>query len=175
MCANSSIVCCGIVVGCYFGGPLGAAIGAGITTSLAILVEAQISGTIEDPHLRAQFEEATIGRYLYETLRNALAAGAAGYLAEFLEAVAGQITAETLGQVASMLTSGITVLSEVVAYWLLKKYVFQLYLMVIALLTDVRRVADALTKGRLPHEWIETERKFAELKAKRSTGRGGRH
>ncbi|TFB01703.1 hypothetical protein CCMA1212_006413 [Trichoderma ghanense] len=134
ICANSSIVCCGIVVGCYFGGPLGGAIGAGITTWLAIVVEAQISGTIQDPHLQAQFEEATIGRYLYETLRNALAAGAAGYLAEFLK-----------------------VLSEVVAYWLLKK------------------VADALTKGRLPHEWIETERKFAELKAKRSTGRGGRH
>ena len=125
LCANSSIVCCGILIGAYIGGPIGAAIGAGLTTPIAILVETQIAGTIKDPQLQAQFEEATIGRYLYETLRNMLAAGAAAYLASFLSAQAGSLSTRALGDIASKFSAGATGFSsEFAAYWVLKKYVY---------------------------------------------------
>ncbi|KAI0467785.1 hypothetical protein F4859DRAFT_506508 [Xylaria cf. heliscus] len=146
LCANSSIVCGGIIIGAWIGGPIGAALGAGLTTPLAILVETQIAGTIKEPQLQAQFEEATIGRYLYETLRNTLAAGAAAYLSSFLAAKAGDLTLSALGEIASKFSTNATgFLSELAAYWTLKK------------------VADALLQGDLPTEWIETEKKVKEL------------
>jgi hypothetical protein len=123
LCANSSIVCCGILIGATIGGPVGAALGAGLTTALAILVETQIAGTIKDPQLQGQFEEATIGRYLYETLRNMLAAGAAGYVASFLSTQAETLSARGLAEVASMFGKEATEFCEVAAYWMLKKYV----------------------------------------------------
>jgi hypothetical protein len=79
-------VCAGVIIGDAIGGPLGAAIGAGLSTPLEILVETQIAGIITDPRIRAEFEEATIGRYIYETIRNCVVAGAAAYVAEFLSA-----------------------------------------------------------------------------------------
>ncbi|KAK0664634.1 hypothetical protein QBC41DRAFT_283636 [Cercophora samala] len=146
ICANSSIVCCGILVGVWMGGPIGAALGAGLATPLGIFVETQIAGTIKDPQLLAQFEEATIGRYLYETLRNVLAAGAAAYLSSFLSAQAGNLTASALGEIASSLSSKATGFSSsFAASWLLKK------------------VADALLKGKIPTEWIEIEERVKEL------------
>ncbi|KAI1748341.1 hypothetical protein F4782DRAFT_542925 [Xylaria castorea] len=110
LCANSSIVCGGIIIGAWIGGPMGAAFGAGFTTPLAILVETQI------------FEEVTIGRYLYETLRNTLAAGAAVYLSSFLAAQAGELSLSALGEIASKFSAEATgFLSELAAYWTLKK------------------------------------------------------
>lgn len=105
------------------GGPLGGAIGAGLSTPIAILVESEIKNTITDPRLKAEFQEATIGRYIYETLRNTIAAGAAGYLAKFLAQQAGTITAEALGNIAGQFAKRTTSLSEVGAYALLKKFV----------------------------------------------------
>ncbi|KAI0445135.1 hypothetical protein F4803DRAFT_509522 [Xylaria telfairii] len=146
LCANSSIVCGGIIIGTYMGGALGAALGAGFTTPLAILVETQIAGRIKDPQLQAQFEEATIGRYIYETLRNMLGAGAAAYLAPFLGNLVGKLSASALGEIAAQFSPGaLEFSSEVIAYLVIKK------------------VADALIKENLPTEWIETEKRVKEL------------
>ncbi|CAL1703199.1 unnamed protein product [Somion occarium] len=139
-CANSSIVCCGIFVGALAGGPVGGAIGAGLMTPLGILVETEVAGYIKDPRLQAQFEEATVGRYLYETLRNTLAAGAAGYFGEWLGHQTGQLTTAAIGQIAGAFggkASGIS--GEVVSYAMLK------------------RLADALKNEVLPEEWLKAE------------------
>lgn len=69
-CANSTIVCVGVVLGFMLGETTGSIIGAGIATPIAIWVETEISQYIEDPRLRGEFEEATIGRYIGETLMN---------------------------------------------------------------------------------------------------------
>ncbi|EGO56993.1 hypothetical protein NEUTE1DRAFT_123386 [Neurospora tetrasperma FGSC 2508] len=70
-CANSSIVCVGVVVGFMLGESVGAVIGAGIATPIGIWVETEIKEhLIEDPMLLAEFEDATLGRYIGETLLN---------------------------------------------------------------------------------------------------------
>lgn len=124
LCANSTIVCGGILIGAFIGGPIGAAVGAALTTTIAILAETLIAGTIKDPQLQAQFEEATIGRCFYETLRNMLAAGAAAYLASFLSTQAGNLSARALGEIAKTLSKKATAsASDFAAYWMIKKYV----------------------------------------------------
>jgi hypothetical protein len=129
-CANSSIVCTGVFFGALMGGPLGAAIGAGLTTFIGILVEAHIAGTITDPALKSQFEEATIGRIIYETLRNVLAAGAAAKIGLFvknLPATAyGQLAAQRIREAFLSWTPPLTaaeVTAEVLSYVFLKKWV----------------------------------------------------
>ena len=62
-------------------------IGAALTTPIGVLAEHAISTTISDPAIKGQFDELTIGRILYETLRNTLAAGAAGAFGHYLEGV----------------------------------------------------------------------------------------
>ena len=126
-CANSSVVCTGIFLGALFGGPVGAAIGAGMTTPIAIVVETQIAGKIKDPVLKGQFEEATIGRFIYETLRNVLAAGAAGMIAEFvggLSTTSYELATQQIKQAFVSWTpplAGAT--ADLVSYVVLKKWV----------------------------------------------------
>lgn len=70
-CANSSVVCVGVVIGFMLGETLGSVIGAGIATPIGIWIETEIKEhLIEDPMLLAEFEEATLGRYIGETLVN---------------------------------------------------------------------------------------------------------
>jgi hypothetical protein len=46
------------------------------------LAETSIANAlIDDPHVRGQVQEATVGRYIYETIRNMVAAGAVGFMA----------------------------------------------------------------------------------------------
>ncbi|KAI1496536.1 hypothetical protein F5X99DRAFT_400150 [Biscogniauxia marginata] len=149
-CANSSIVCGGIIVGTLIGGPLGGVIGAGLAAPLGILVETQIAGTIQESQLQTQFEEATIGCYLYETLQKTLAEGAAEYLGRFLGKQTGKVNAKLMGEVASEFGVRVTkAKSEFAAYWLLKK------------------VSDALIKGTIPKDWLEIKAEVKELQAKR--------
>jgi hypothetical protein len=116
----------GFLVG---GGPVGAAIGAGIATPIGILAETTLANAlVHDPRLRAQVEEATIGRYLFETLRNMGAALVAGYLGKYLEGLSKAEAAAVEGIIAGLLArlgskfAGPTV--EVSLYALLKKLVF---------------------------------------------------
>ena len=86
MATNSTIVFTGPTIGGYIGGPVGAALGAGIATPIGIFAEAEIRKMIaEDP--RIQFEDATVDRYIYETLRNMLATGAAAKFAKWIEKI----------------------------------------------------------------------------------------
>lgn len=124
LCVNSSIICGGILIGVWIGGSIGAALGAGLTTALSILVETQIAGKIKDPQLQAQFEEATIGKCFYETIRNMLAAGAAAYLGSFLSTQGENLSAGALGEIASKFSASATGFSsEFAAYCMLKRYV----------------------------------------------------
>ncbi|KAI0672370.1 hypothetical protein C8Q78DRAFT_971313 [Trametes maxima] len=77
--ANSTIVMTGVVIGGLLGGPWGAAIGAAVTTPIGIFVETSLSPTQQT---------ATIERYIFETLRNTIAAGAAGALKVWLDRLA---------------------------------------------------------------------------------------
>ncbi|KAI1635309.1 hypothetical protein F4809DRAFT_651288 [Biscogniauxia mediterranea] len=121
-CANSSIVCGGIIIGTIIGGPLGGMIGAGLAAPLGVLVETQKAGIIQNSLLQTQFEESTIGCYLYETLRVTLSEGAAEYLGKFLGKQPGKVTAQLMSEVASAFGMRVTkAKSEFAAYWLLKK------------------------------------------------------
>lgn len=75
MATNSTIVFVAVTIGSLAGGPLGAALGAGIASPIGIALETVIKKRIADD-VAIQFEDATVGRYVYETLRNMLAAGA---------------------------------------------------------------------------------------------------
>jgi len=75
---NASIgLVLGMPIGLLFGNPvLGAVVGAAVSTPTGILAKVEISSRlIDDPRLRGQFEEAAVGRYLYETLQNMITAG----------------------------------------------------------------------------------------------------
>lgn len=167
LCTNSSIVCVGIVVGSLLG-PVGAMIGAGIATPIGICVETfVVKKTIKNPALRAQFEEATIGRYIYETLRNIFAAGCAGYFAKFI----GGLGPGTLAAMDSDITRAFGKLGVAAAdfavYALLKRYV--LFLSVYCRMAahdwgKIYRIADALVENYLPPEWLEAEKAVEKAK-----------
>ena len=69
----------GVVVGSLLGGPWGAAIGAAITTPIGIIAETILSPTQQT---------ATIERFIFETMRNTIAAGTAGALTAWLTRLA---------------------------------------------------------------------------------------
>ena len=101
-------------------------IGALLATPLGIAGETLIKHTINDPVLRAQFEDATFGRVIYETLRNTLAAGAAGALAGYLGTLSTGYVSQIAGQLGNILGKSVTagtVLTDVALYMLLKKLV----------------------------------------------------
>ncbi|KAF7364108.1 CNVH-domain-containing protein [Mycena sanguinolenta] len=72
-------------IGAYFGGPIGAALLAGAATPITIMMEQWVgSNYIDDPVLRQEFEEATLGRYIIETLVNMIAPGSSKMLSKYL-------------------------------------------------------------------------------------------
>ena len=73
-----------ITIGSIIGAPPGAALVAGIATPIGIAAEVEIRKTVAED-LRIEFEDATVGRHIYETLRNMLAAGAAAKFAKWVE------------------------------------------------------------------------------------------
>ena len=80
-----------VFAGAFLNGPLAAGLAAGLSTPLAMLAESHIAKNIEDPRLRAEFEEATVGRAVSEALKNIIGGAAAG---EALEFVAGWLSTE---------------------------------------------------------------------------------
>lgn len=105
-------------------------IGAGIATPIGICVETfVVKTTINKPALRAQFEEATIGRYIYETLRNIFATGCAGYFAKFIERLGlGSLAAMDMDITRAFEKLGVTA-ADFAVYALLKRYIyFYLYI-----------------------------------------------
>ncbi|KAH6917993.1 hypothetical protein BKA70DRAFT_1416018 [Coprinopsis sp. MPI-PUGE-AT-0042] len=84
-CSNSSIVTVAAVVGGFLpGGPAAAGLLAGLATPFALMAESQWADTIDDPRLRDEFEEATIGSAVVEGLTNMLGAAAGGYAGKYV-------------------------------------------------------------------------------------------
>ena len=82
----------GATIGGLLGGPWGAAIGAALTTPIGIFLETQLSPTQQT---------ATIERYIFETLRNTIAAGAAGALTAWLSRTAQPVMVNMFGKPAT--------------------------------------------------------------------------
>lgn len=72
------------LAGVFLNGPLAAGLAAGLSTPLAMLAESHIANNIEDPRLRAEFEEATIGMAVSEALKNTIGGAATGESLEFV-------------------------------------------------------------------------------------------
>lgn len=97
----------GAVIGGLLGGPWGAAIGAAVTTPIGIFLETSLSPTQQT---------ATIERYIFETLRNAIAAGAGGALSAWLNrlstsainAMFSEVNRAFGGKIASGVISSLT-------------------------------------------------------------------
>ena len=83
-CTSSTIVTIAALAGTFLNGPLAAGFAAGLSTPFAMLAESHIANNIEDPRLRAEFEEATIGKAISEALHNTLGGMAAGEALEFV-------------------------------------------------------------------------------------------
>jgi uncharacterized membrane protein len=114
----------GTAIGTCLASPhIGCIIGAALATPCGIFAEVSIANAfIKDPRVRADIQEATWGRYIYETLRNMVAGWAAGALAAALgKAITPGIDAAMQGLVAALLRRGIVVSVGVSLYAIFKK------------------------------------------------------
>lgn len=112
-------------MGTHLGGPIGAAIGGGIVTPIDTIVESAIAGTIKDPVLKGQFEEATVGRFVYETLKEILAPSGPGVVAELGATLTGPVLDTAVAQMKEALRGpGVAVaVTDIGSSQLVKKYV----------------------------------------------------
>lgn len=88
---NSANITVGTVIGAFIGraigGPvIGMVLGAGLSTSPNVLIGDKVANAIEDPKTRSQILEATVGRYVFETLRDMIAVDQIATAAEWLDA-----------------------------------------------------------------------------------------
>lgn len=88
---NSATVTVGIALGAFIGRAcgspaLGMVIGAGLSTTPGVFLEDRFVNAVEDPAARTQIRDAVLGRYVFETLRDMLAADQAAAAAELLGA-----------------------------------------------------------------------------------------
>ncbi|KAK7044683.1 CNVH-domain-containing protein [Favolaschia claudopus] len=124
-------------VGAYLGGPIGAALVAGVSTPLKMMLEQWAgSNLIGDPVLRQEFEEATLGKYIIETVTSMLAAGTSSQLARFFQQQAeAAIEALTYPILQAFAQWGVQKLSSTVNKQFIKK------------------IIDGLVNGTVPYEW----------------------
>ncbi|KAK5997585.1 hypothetical protein PT974_02948 [Cladobotryum mycophilum] len=140
-CTESTFVCVGSLVGMLVGGPLGSMIGKAIATPIGLIVESAIGGTIDDPRIRGQFEEATFGKILFETIRKVLKTkGDRQHASKWLRKIEVKITKEALKELAQKYSekSG-TPAGE---------------MDVVAATDFVNKLADALEQDEIPSDWI---------------------
>lgn len=156
--ANSTIVMVGVVAGGLLGGPWGAAIGAALTTPIGIIAE-----TILSPIQQT----ATIERFIFETMRNTIAAGAAGALTAWLTRIAApkitsmfrEVNRGFGGHVADGIIMGMGSATEAS----LRRCVELLFR---GLRTDCfGRIFDAIQSGVFPSEWYAVDAMIAGLVA----------
>ncbi|KAJ2919823.1 hypothetical protein MD484_g595, partial [Candolleomyces efflorescens] len=142
----------GTVIGALFANPIvGCVIGAGLASSFGVLAEVAIADRfIVDPRVRADIEEATIGRCIFETLRNMVAAAGAGLLAQWLGGVLASkigIDATVKALQAALVKYGFTIPLDFALYGALKK------------------VIDLLRGIPVP-EWVKASQDFDDIKSK---------
>ncbi|TEB28099.1 hypothetical protein FA13DRAFT_830119 [Coprinellus micaceus] len=68
-CTSSTTVTAAALAGAWVMGALGGFVAAGLSTPLAMLVRSHIAKNIEDPGLRAEFEEVTVKRALFDSIK----------------------------------------------------------------------------------------------------------
>ncbi|KDR79182.1 hypothetical protein GALMADRAFT_277685 [Galerina marginata CBS 339.88] len=142
---RATIVTIGVTIGSLIGGPMGAAIGAGVATSIGIAAEAGIRKKIGDEGLQGEFEDATVGRYIFETLKAMIATGAARQFSKWIKKIPVEEfskTSETLGKLIQKGTGKVGSKG-------IKK--------------TVNQIGDALVDDVFPQEWFEAEQKVKKL------------
>ncbi|OTA53171.1 Cyanovirin-N [Hypoxylon sp. EC38] len=88
---NSANITVGTVIGAFIGRAikspvLGMVLGAGLSTSPNVLIGDKVAKAIEDPATRSQILEATVGKYVFVTLRDMIAADQITTAAQWLDA-----------------------------------------------------------------------------------------
>ncbi|KAI1103378.1 Cyanovirin-N [Jackrogersella minutella] len=124
---NSATVTVGTAIGAFIGrairGPvIGMVLGAGLSTTPGIFLDEQLSTADEDPELKSQIQEATVGRYVFETLRDMIAADQTLAAAELLDAALSlEIDNWKKDLVAWLERQEITLLTDFSLYTMMKR------------------------------------------------------
>ncbi|KAK6952719.1 hypothetical protein Daesc_005013 [Daldinia eschscholtzii] len=88
---NSASFTIGVAIGAFIGRAcespiIGTVLGAALSNASDVFVEDQIVNAIEDPHARSQVQEAKLGSFVSEALRNLIVPEQTAAAAEFLSA-----------------------------------------------------------------------------------------
>ncbi|KAJ6487982.1 hypothetical protein C8R45DRAFT_995086 [Mycena sanguinolenta] len=125
-------------IGGHYGGPIGAAFVAAVSTPLKMLLE-QWAGIrfIRDPLLRQEFENVTLGKYLIESVANMIAAGTSSEVSRFFKQ-----------QLAHIIEAITYPLLQVIGKWVVNKAGNTINS------TLVHKTIEGLMEGTLPPELL---------------------
>ncbi|KAF3060059.1 hypothetical protein GL218_04684 [Daldinia childiae] len=129
---NSASFTIGIAIGAFIGRAsespiIGTVLGAALSNSTDVFVEDQIANAIEDPHARSQIQEAKLGSFVSEALRNLIATEQTTAAAEFLSASFNpEIDVWKKGLTAWLEKQNLTLLADLSLYATMKKVFKQL-------------------------------------------------
>ncbi|KAJ6487981.1 hypothetical protein C8R45DRAFT_995083 [Mycena sanguinolenta] len=127
-------------IGGYFGGPIGAALVAGAATPLKMMLEQLVgSNIIQDEVVRSQFEEATLGKYIIETITNMIAAGSGKMLVRFFKQ-----------QAANIIEALTYSFLQAIGNWAIKKVSKKVNKFFI------EKVVEGIVNGTVPYEWLNS-------------------
>ncbi|OTB03210.1 hypothetical protein M426DRAFT_23998 [Hypoxylon sp. CI-4A] len=153
---NSAKITVGTAIGSFIGRAIrspivGSIIGAGLSTLPGIFVEGDVANAIDDSPFRSQVQEALLGRYVFETLRDIIAADETATAGEWLSAALDpSIDGWTKGLLDWLERQEITLLPE-----------FSLY-------TMMQRVFTRL-QGTNVEEWDKALELLADIKRRKET------
>jgi hypothetical protein len=159
---NATILALGFAIGGLVGGPMGAAIGGGIATSFGILAETELKKNIQDVALLARFEEATIGRYVYETLQNSLTRGAGVKFSQWVKKIPTKHFSNFLKK--GFEKAGKKMIKEATSKSIEKCVITSIVFKMIFIYFCFCRIRDALVGDELPQEWVNTENEVKRLR-----------
>ncbi|KAI1641932.1 CNVH-domain-containing protein [Daldinia loculata] len=129
---NSAAFTIGVAIGAFIGRAcespiIGTVLGAALSNSTDVFVEDQIANAIEDPHARSQIQEAKLGSFVSEALRNLIATEQTTAAAEFLSASFNpEIDVWKKGLTAWLEKQNLALLADLSLYATMKKVFKQL-------------------------------------------------
>ncbi|KAI1655562.1 CNVH-domain-containing protein [Daldinia decipiens] len=129
---NSASFTIGIAIGAFIGRAcespiIGTVLGAVLSNTADVFVEDQIVNAIEDPHARSQIQEAKLGSFVSEALRNLIATEQTAAAAEFLSASFNpEIDVWKKGLTAWLEKQNLTLLADLSLFATMKKVFKQL-------------------------------------------------
>ncbi|TCD65158.1 hypothetical protein EIP91_003014 [Steccherinum ochraceum] len=149
--SKSPAVSVAIIFSSLCGGILGATLCGGLTAPIGIIVETEAAVIISDVTLKGQFEEATIGRYVYEMVGNVVVAKEAGDMIRALvNAFPGPDFDAACDEVKKAFVDANWTAATSAAG--INSYLF------------LRKIANALVQDELPQDWLQAETKVSNLK-----------